>query len=69
MHFPKEELSCFSSESAKASTQIPEIPLEVESLIFAQFDPETEQLAFWLPLTLLLGKRLGHRFSHVSLLF
>ena len=53
MHFPKEELSGYSGDFARAYKQTPKD--EVESLILAQFEPETEQLACGLPLTLFFG--------------
>ena len=57
MHFPQEKLADYSSDLAKAYKQIPEDPVDVESVILTQFEPETDQLAHCLPLTLLFGDR------------
>ena len=59
MTFPEATLAGFPSDFAKAYKQVPEDPVEVENLVLAQFEPDKQCLAYWLPLTLLFGGRLA----------
>ena len=59
MTFPEARLAGFPSDFAKAYKQVPEDPVEVENFVLAQFEPDKQCLAYWLPLTLLFGGRLA----------